>query len=84
MSITGNNVVIETVKKAEDDNGIVVRMYEAHGCRGRRTFKTTLPVRRVVETNLMEKVEKRLTVKQGRVSLDFKPFQIRTIKLVTR
>jgi len=84
MSVSGDNVVIDTVKKAEDDDGIIVRMYEAHGCRGRRTFRTGLPVRRVVETNLMEKEERRLPLREGKVAVDFAPFQIRTLKLVLR
>jgi len=81
MSVVGGNIVIDTVKKAEDDNGIIVRMYEAHGCRGRYEFVTNLPVKRVVETNLMEKEENRLVMKSGRLLLEFKPFQIVTLKL---
>ncbi|MBU0715570.1 MAG: hypothetical protein KJ964_09480 [Verrucomicrobia bacterium] len=81
MSISGGNIVIETVKKAEDDNGLIVRMYEAHGCRGRHEFVTNLPVKRVFETNLMEKEEKRLVMKNGKLVLEFKPFQIVTVKL---
>jgi alpha-mannosidase len=82
LAASGDNVVIETVKKAEDDDGIVVRLYEAHGCRGRRTLETALPVRRAVETDLMEKEERRLPLRNGRVSLYFRPFQIRTVKLL--
>ncbi|MCX6993010.1 MAG: glycosyl hydrolase-related protein [Kiritimatiellaeota bacterium] len=81
MSVSGDNIVIDTVKQAEYDNGIIVRMYEAHGCRGRYEFVTNLPVKRVVETNLMEKEEKRLGMKNGKLSLEFKPFQIVTLKL---
>ena len=82
LSITGDNVIIDTVKKAEDDEGVIVRLYEAHGCRGRRTLRTSLPVKKVIETDLMEREERRLPVRNGRVALDFKPFQIRTLKLV--
>ncbi len=82
FSISGQNVIIETVKKAEDDNGIIVRMYEAHGVRGMRTFQTALPIKKIIETDLMEKEETRLAVKDGKVKLNFTPFQIRTIKLV--
>ena len=39
------------------------------------------PVKRVVETNLMENELHRLPIRNGKVSLDFKPFEIRTIKL---
>jgi alpha-mannosidase len=82
FSITGRNVVIDAVKKAEDDASIVVRLYEAHGARGRRTFSTALPVRKVVETDLMEREERTLAVRKGKIALAFTPFQIRTLKLV--
>jgi len=81
FAVSSDNIVIDTVKKAEDDSGIIVRMYEAHGCRGRRTFSTALPVVRVEETNLMEQVERELKQRRGKVSLHFNPFQIRTVKL---
>jgi alpha-mannosidase len=81
LAVTSDNVVIDTVKKAEDDDGIIVRMYEAHGCRGRRTLSTTLPVERIEETDLMERAERELKHRDGKVALLFKPFQIRTLKL---
>ncbi|MFH1740570.1 MAG: alpha-mannosidase [bacterium] len=82
MSVSGENVVIDTVKKAEDDDGIIVRLYEAHGWRGRHVFQTSLPIECVVETDLMENEEQEIPVRNGKASLDFKPFQIRTLKLV--
>jgi len=82
LSISGDNVVIDTVKKAEDDGGIVVRLYEAHGARGVRTLAIGWPVKKVVETNLMEKEECALPVRDGEVEVDFKPFQIVTLKLM--
>ena len=82
--VTGGNVIIDTVKQCEDDDGLIVRMYEAHGCRGRRTLQTALPVKRVIETDLMEREERKLTIRNGRITLDFKPYQIRTVKLLSR
>jgi alpha-mannosidase len=81
FGITGENVVIETVKKAEDDDDIVVRLYEAHGCRGRRTFSTRLPVRRAVEVDLLEREGRPLPLRNGKFPLAFKPYQVRTVKL---
>ena len=82
LSVSGDNVVIETVKKAEDDGGVIVRLYECHGCRGRRVLRIGLPVTRAVETDLMEREERALTVRNGALALAFKPFQIRTVKLM--
>jgi alpha-mannosidase len=82
ISVSGDNVVIDTVKKAEDDGALIVRLYEAHACRGRRLLRIGLPVERVIETDLVEREERPLRIRNGRVTLDFRPFQIRTLKLL--
>lgn len=65
FSVSGDNVMIETVKKAEDDDGVIVRLYEANGCRGRRTLRTSLPLTRAVETDLMEREERELAMRNA-------------------
>ena len=80
LSVSGGNVLVEAMKKAEDDDGIVVRLYEAHGWRTRHVVSTALPVSRVTETDLMEHEERELRVRNGALTLDFAPYQIRTLK----
>jgi alpha-mannosidase len=41
---------------------------------------TALPVSRVTETDLMEHEERELRVRNGALTLDFAPYQIRTLK----
>jgi alpha-mannosidase len=41
---------------------------------------TTLPVRKVWRTNLLEKEEKSLPISNGVVRLDLRPFEIVTLK----
>ena len=84
FSVSGDNVMIETVKKAEDDYGVIVCLYEANGCRGRRTLRTSLPLTRAVETDLMERQDRELAMRNGRIALNFKLYQIRTVKLMAR
>ena len=82
FGVNAENVIVDTVKKAEDDGGIIVRLYEAHGCRGRCVLSTSLPLKGAVETDLMEHEEGSLIIRNGRIGLDFRPFQIRTLKLI--
>ena len=82
MSVSAENVVVDTIKKAEDDDGIVIRLYEAHGWRGPCAVSLSFPFERVVETDLMEREIAEPSVRGGRVLLDFKPFEIRTLKLL--
>lgn len=82
MSVSVENILLDTVKKAEDDGGIIVRMYEAHQCRSACTFTTSLPIQSAVETDLMEREERALEIRDGKIELHFHPFEIKTIKLL--
>ncbi|HET7239208.1 MAG TPA: glycoside hydrolase family 38 C-terminal domain-containing protein, partial [Terrimicrobiaceae bacterium] len=72
--------IIETIKVAEGGGAIIVRLYEAEGGRGPVKLTTTLPVRKVWRTNLLEKEEKSLPISNGVVRLDLRPFEIVTLK----
>ena len=80
FQVDRQGVVIETVKKAEKENAIIVRLYEAHGTRGPATLFTTLPAKEVAATDLLEKTLERLELLKGKVSFDLQPFQILTLK----
>jgi alpha-mannosidase len=72
--------VVETIKVAEDGGAIIVRLYESEGGRGPLKLTTTLPVRKVWLTNLLETEERALPISNGVVRLDLKPFEIVTLK----
>ncbi|HEY5703972.1 MAG TPA: glycoside hydrolase family 38 C-terminal domain-containing protein, partial [Terrimicrobiaceae bacterium] len=72
--------VVETIKVAEDGAAIIVRLYESEGGRGPLTLTTTLPVRKAWLASLLETEQKSLSIKNGSVRLDLKPFEIVTIK----
>lgn len=74
------NVMIETVKKAEEGNALIVRMYETHGGRGEATLSSDLPVKRAWLCNGLEENEASLSWKDG-VTFNMTPFQIVTVKL---
>jgi len=88
FSVDAANVVVEAVKRAEDSDAIVLRLYEAHGDRARARLKTALPVASARETDLLERGGKlvRLRRKAGTVGLDlvFEPFEIKTVVLRLR
>jgi alpha-mannosidase len=48
--------VIEVVKRAEDGDGLIVRVYESHGGRHTARVRSLLPVASVVESDLLERV----------------------------
>jgi alpha-mannosidase len=73
-------VVIDWVKRAEDSDGLIVRLYEAHGTRVRARLCSPLIVRRVVACNLLEEEDTLLTWSAGGLDLELRPFQILTLK----
>ncbi|MFQ3549177.1 MAG: alpha-mannosidase [Armatimonadota bacterium] len=82
MSIDAENVIIETVKKAEREDTIVVRVYEANNKKTKATIKTAMPFKKVYECDLMEDNISEIKSKNGEFSFEIMPFEIKTFKLV--
>jgi alpha-mannosidase len=76
------NVIIETVKWAEDGNGIIVRLYDTLRRRGPITLTTSFPLKAAVRTNLLEEEKYPLTVEGNRVRYNIRPFEIVTLRLI--
>lgn len=74
-------VVIEAIKKAEKENAIIIRLYEAHGTRGLVTLTTSLPVKQAFMADLMENTLEKVEFDNGETALQVTPFEIVTLKL---
>jgi len=83
VSVDAANVVLETVKAAEagDGDALVLRFYESMRTRTRCTVTVDLPVARALETDLRERTLRELAVRNGAVTLEFRPFEIKTLLL---
>ena len=82
LSVDAPNVIVETVKPAEDGSGdVVVRVYESKRTATQCTLTTSLPVKRAMQTNMLEDVTGDLAVAEGKIALDLRPFEIKTIRL---
>lgn len=76
------NVIIETVKWAEDGNGMIVRLYDTMRRRGPISLTTSFPLKAAVRTNLLEEEKYPLSVEGHRVRYNIRPFEIATVRLV--
>jgi alpha-mannosidase len=76
------NLVIETVKQAEDGCGIIVRLYETQRKRGVATLAAAFPFAHAWRTNLLEENQYELEVSEGQVKVPVKPYQIVTLRLM--
>jgi alpha-mannosidase len=72
---------LSALKKSEDGNQIILRVYEAHGGRGTATLETTFGRGRAVMTNLLEEETETLEIEDGTLEFEFKPFEVKTIRL---
>ncbi len=78
-----NHTIIETVKQAEDGNGLIVRLYECNRQRGEVNLLTNFAVAEAYITNLLEDNQTELELEDTyQVSLNIKPFEIITVRLI--
>jgi alpha-mannosidase len=81
-----HNIILETVKPAEDGNhkAIVLRLYEALGTKTRTRLVSNLPIQAADQTNMLEEVLEPLDISAGELKLEFRPFEIKTLKLTVK
>jgi alpha-mannosidase len=84
--ITANrpNIVIETIKWAEDGDGLIARFYESQRQRGEVTLTTSFPIARAELVNILEEKQDDLATDGHNVSLFVLPYQIVTLRLVPK
>jgi alpha-mannosidase len=76
------NIVIETIKMAEDGNGVIVRFYESQRQRGSVTLTTSFDLAQAWQTNLLEENQEKLEPNGNQVTVSVTPFQIVTVRLL--
>ncbi len=82
FSVDAPNVIIETVKPAEDrSDDVIVRLYEAKRMTTRCTLTLSLPVISAAQTDMLENVEGELTSEGGTIALEFRPFEVKTVRV---
>jgi alpha-mannosidase len=81
IEVTPGNVIVGAFKKAEEDDALVIRLYEAYGCRGRVKIRFGFDVKKVVETNLLEDELNPVKLESNEIEVFFKPYEIKTIKV---
>ncbi|MBO3091610.1 alpha-mannosidase [Schleiferilactobacillus harbinensis] len=83
LACNQQNVLLDTVKQAEDDDALIVRLYEYHNAQTTATLTCARPVKSAMLCNLLEHDQQPLTVSaDGRqITVPFKPYEIQTIKL---
>jgi alpha-mannosidase len=76
VTVDTPQVRVEAIKRAEDSDAVVVRLYEAWGRPCKARIATTLPARRVTLCDLLEREREETSLE-----LELRPFQVVTLKL---
>jgi alpha-mannosidase len=74
-------VVIETIKPAEDGDGIIVRLYEAYNTRGPATLTFAREIASAEETNMLEELMGPAAFSGREVRLHVRPYGISTFRV---
>ena len=81
IEIDTRQVIVEAIKRAEDSDAVIVRLYEAWGRPCTARIRVTLPATRAHLCDLLERNVHEVSVLDGQLELELTPFKIVTLKL---
>lgn len=81
-SVDAEHVIVDTVKRHEDSDALIVRLYEAYGQRGDAVLTFARKPKKIAECDMMEENDTPVTLKGHSVKFYVKPYEIRTFKVV--
>ena len=81
ISVDKENVIIDTVKKAEDSDDIIVRLFESSNKSTNVKVKLSVPANKVMVCGVMENEMKKVKLSNNEFLLRVKPFEIITLKI---
>jgi alpha-mannosidase len=75
------NIMLDTVKPAEDGDGVVLRMYECHGARGVARIRLGFPARSALFCNVLEDQTGTASLRDGVIEIPYTPHQIVSMRV---
>jgi len=81
--LEGEGVQLDLVKKAEDEECLIVRLHECHGGRHEVTLKSEYPVQCIIPCNLLEH-DCGEAIEATQTKFAIKPFEIKEFKMYFR
>ena len=81
-AVKASNVIIETIKQAEDGKGVVLRMYESENSYTKTVVTVNADFEKAYVCNLLEEEEQEAQVKGKEIAVALKPYEVVTLKLV--
>ncbi len=82
ISVSSDNIVIDALKKSQDNKGYILRLYESKKERKSVTITLGFDIKKVIETNLMEVSEKDVENNGNSFTFNLKPGEVKTFKIL--
>ncbi len=79
LSINQPNIIVESIKWAEEENAFVIRLYEAEKSFTHVRVQLSVPAKKAALTNLLEENATSVPLRDGAVELQFNPFEVLTL-----
>jgi alpha-mannosidase len=84
MESSKPGIIVDSIKKAEESDAVIIRMHEAHGVSTDTSLHFGIDMASIIECNLLEIDEKLHKVTKSKLQIKFRPFEIRTLKLTPK
>ena len=82
VNVSSSNVVLDSIKKAEDGNGYIVRLYEACGGGGSVALTFAQDIKQVYACDLMENNEEEIAVSGSGFTFETTPYCIHSFRVI--
>ena len=77
VGVDDGGLVLDTIKRAEDSDALVLRLYEPHGARG--TARIRLAATTARRADLLEQPGDPLAIEGGEIVVPYRPWEIITV-----
>jgi alpha-mannosidase len=81
FTLEPDNLIVSAIKKAEDDNAVILRFFETKGEKCRATLQMPRQIKSAECVNLLEEDESKLDIADGKLEMEVNPFEIVTLEL---
>ncbi len=81
VSVDQENIILETIKYAEKEDAVILRLYENRNQRGPVTLNFGIKPKKVEECNLLERRGKKIKLNGDTIDFYIKPYELRTFKV---
>lgn len=82
MTVEHDSLVLDTMKKAEDGNGYILRLYESAGRGGNAVLRFAKPIKALYTCDMMEQGDEPAAFEGSSFTLETTPYCIHTYRIV--